>query len=380
MDQCLGCMACVTACPSGVQYDKLIEATRAQVERSVPPQASRRALPRRALCAVPLPRAAASAGCPSLWLYQRVGMRALTHRPRVGAPDPGAAAAMERCCPWCAWADALSRRAAFAGAQGTRTPAGGRATRLRAARVLRSGQRRDDTRARRRGLRCRRAARPGLLRRAQRACRARGGGRCAGAAADRCVRGVRTWTRSSSTRPAAAPRSKSTATCCATIRIRRAGAGVLAPRCAMSRSCWRAGAGRAAAPAAAAGGLPRCLPPGHAQGVRDQPRALLRRIPGWRCVDIPEGGDLLRQRGHLQSGRARARARAGRAQSAHVISVAPEVVATANPGCLLQISAALRDVGHDTPAVHPIELVDASIRGAGVAGARRAGVRDVFTP
>src|SRR5512133_77430 len=32
-DLCLGCMACVTACPSGVQYDKLIEATRAQVER-----------------------------------------------------------------------------------------------------------------------------------------------------------------------------------------------------------------------------------------------------------------------------------------------------------------------------------------------------------
>src|SRR3712207_8631373 len=32
-DLCLGCMACVTACPSGVQYDKLIEATRGQVER-----------------------------------------------------------------------------------------------------------------------------------------------------------------------------------------------------------------------------------------------------------------------------------------------------------------------------------------------------------
>ena len=35
-DHCLGCMACVTACPSGVQYDKLIEATRAQVERRTP--------------------------------------------------------------------------------------------------------------------------------------------------------------------------------------------------------------------------------------------------------------------------------------------------------------------------------------------------------
>ena len=32
-DTCLGCMACVTACPSGVQYDKLLEATRPQIER-----------------------------------------------------------------------------------------------------------------------------------------------------------------------------------------------------------------------------------------------------------------------------------------------------------------------------------------------------------
>src|SRR5512138_900562 len=35
-DKCLGCMACLTSCPSGVQYDKLIEATRAQVERNYP--------------------------------------------------------------------------------------------------------------------------------------------------------------------------------------------------------------------------------------------------------------------------------------------------------------------------------------------------------
>src|SRR5688572_29373296 len=35
-DNCLGCMACVTACPSGVKYDRLIEDTRAQVERRHP--------------------------------------------------------------------------------------------------------------------------------------------------------------------------------------------------------------------------------------------------------------------------------------------------------------------------------------------------------
>ena len=35
-DSCLGCMACMTACPSGVDYGKLIEATRAQIERNAP--------------------------------------------------------------------------------------------------------------------------------------------------------------------------------------------------------------------------------------------------------------------------------------------------------------------------------------------------------
>ncbi|MGF1515282.1 MAG: (Fe-S)-binding protein, partial [Elainellaceae cyanobacterium] len=33
---CLGCLACVSACPSGVRYDRLIESTRAQVSRNQP--------------------------------------------------------------------------------------------------------------------------------------------------------------------------------------------------------------------------------------------------------------------------------------------------------------------------------------------------------
>src|SRR6202034_123119 len=36
MDNCLGCMACMTACPSGVEYNKLIEPVRAQIERKLP--------------------------------------------------------------------------------------------------------------------------------------------------------------------------------------------------------------------------------------------------------------------------------------------------------------------------------------------------------
>jgi glycolate oxidase iron-sulfur subunit len=50
-DRCLGCMACVTACPSGVQYDKLIERTRPQLERNGP-RSRREHLYRRAIFAV----------------------------------------------------------------------------------------------------------------------------------------------------------------------------------------------------------------------------------------------------------------------------------------------------------------------------------------
>jgi glycolate oxidase iron-sulfur subunit len=42
-DSCLGCMACVTACPSGVQYDLLLAATRPQIERNYDRSAADRA-------------------------------------------------------------------------------------------------------------------------------------------------------------------------------------------------------------------------------------------------------------------------------------------------------------------------------------------------
>jgi len=42
--------------------------------------------------------------------------------------------------------------------------------------------------------------------------------------------------------------------------------------------------------------------------------------------------------------------------------LAPDVVATGNPGCMIQIAAAAAREGHRYPVVHPIQLVDASIR------------------
>jgi glycolate oxidase iron-sulfur subunit len=79
-DQCLGCMACVTACPSGVRYDRLIEATRAQVERHVPRTASERLLREAIFALFPHPERMRLL-LPLLWAYQRLGAARLMRTP-----------------------------------------------------------------------------------------------------------------------------------------------------------------------------------------------------------------------------------------------------------------------------------------------------------
>jgi glycolate oxidase iron-sulfur subunit len=55
-DRCLGCMACVSSCPSGVRYDRLIESTRETVEREFGRSAGERALRATLFAVLPHPR------------------------------------------------------------------------------------------------------------------------------------------------------------------------------------------------------------------------------------------------------------------------------------------------------------------------------------
>src|SRR3954471_20974090 len=55
-DRCLGCMACLTSCPSGVQYDRLIELTRERVEQEVSRPVDQRLLRALAFAILPRPR------------------------------------------------------------------------------------------------------------------------------------------------------------------------------------------------------------------------------------------------------------------------------------------------------------------------------------
>ena len=73
-DTCLGCMACVTACPSGVQYDKLVEATRPQIERHIDRSKSDRLFRRLIFSLFPYPTRLRWIAV-KLWGYQRLGVR-----------------------------------------------------------------------------------------------------------------------------------------------------------------------------------------------------------------------------------------------------------------------------------------------------------------
>lgn len=69
-DSCLGCLACTTACPSGVEYDHLIAATRPQVERNVPRSPWEKAIRWVIFNLFPYPQRLGLL-LPLLWLYQR---------------------------------------------------------------------------------------------------------------------------------------------------------------------------------------------------------------------------------------------------------------------------------------------------------------------
>src|SRR6202046_4348893 len=72
-DRCLGCMACVTACPSGVRYDRLIERVRPQVERNHRRPPAERALRRLLYETLPHPKRL-RALVPMLAAAQRAGL------------------------------------------------------------------------------------------------------------------------------------------------------------------------------------------------------------------------------------------------------------------------------------------------------------------
>ena len=102
----------------------------------------------------------------------------------------------------------------------------------------------------------------------------------------------------------------------------------------------------------------------HGQGVRAQPRGLLRTVPGLRVVSPMDADVCCGSAGVYNLLEPEPAAQLGARKAAALRATGADVVVAGNPGCLLQIAAAMRaDGGRVIPTLHTVELLDASLRG-----------------
>ncbi len=101
----------------------------------------------------------------------------------------------------------------------------------------------------------------------------------------------------------------------------------------------------------------------HAQGIRQAPRNLLASIPGVELLPIAEADVCCGSAGIYNLVEPETAQQLGDRKAGCIAAVTPDVVASANPGCALQIAAAARRRGQEWRILHPIEILDMSIKG-----------------
>ncbi|MBZ4020406.1 (Fe-S)-binding protein [Streptomyces purpurogeneiscleroticus] len=361
IDSCLGCLACTTACPSGVQYDKLIEAVRPQIERNVPRQPLDQLFRTLIFKLFPYParlRLAALGGI----AYQKLGIRALLHRLGIIQRLPARLQTLEALLPPVTLRNLFRHTPAFAAAT-TTAPA-----RLRVGLLAGCAQRvffGDVNAATIRVL-----------------------------AAEGCDVYI--------------PQDRQ---CCGALSMH---AGQEDDGLARARGTIDmferydldvvvanvAGCGstlkeygdlladdpdyqeRAAAFSARVRDISELLAEltplaerhplplrvayhdachlSNAQRIRSQPRQVLRAIPGLEVADIAEAEICCGSAGIYNLVQPEKAEELGRRKAANLHDAHPDAIATANAGCLLQIR---RYIDQGVPLVHPVQLIDAAIRG-----------------
>jgi len=365
-DRCLGCMACVTACPSGVKYHVLIEDTRALVERGHKRRLSDRLFRGMIFALFTHPRRLKLAMALQL-VYQRTGLRWLAHRLGVMRLLPHRLRNLEALMPPVSAKKLISRLPAAQPAAGPRRmrvallpgcvqgvyfPEVNQATiRVLAAEgcevvvppalgccgalSLHAG--RDDE--------ARRLARAAIA-----ALEATGADAIAVNAAG-CGSSMKEWGHLFAGDPAWAERARAIAAKVKDISELLAAQPAVAPRrpirlkVAYHDACHLA----------------------HAQRIRAEPRALLGAIPGLELVELDSDTCCGSAGVHnlLEPDSAR---EIGERKVDSVLAAGADLLCSANPGCTLQIQMLLRERGKAIRTAHPIELVDASIRGVDVDG------------
>jgi glycolate oxidase iron-sulfur subunit len=106
---------------------------------------------------------------------------------------------------------------------------------------------------------------------------------------------------------------------------------------------------------------------GHAQRITAAPRALLRAIPGFELVELPDAGTCCGSAGVYNLLQPEAARELGSRKADSVVATDASLLVSANPGCTLQISAELAARGIALRTAHTAEILDASINGVPLA-------------
>jgi len=361
-DQCLGCMACMTACPSGVKYDKLIEATRAQIERHHRRPFSERMLRRMIFALFPHPARLRAMAVP-LWAYQQSGLRWLAHRTGLLKMMPPQLRAMEALLPDVSLGEMRARMPLRIAAQGE--------PRRRVGLLLGCVQS---------------VFFAGVNEATARVLAAEGcevviphGQGCCGALmihagleadglerarrlidifereevdvivtnAAGCGSNLKSYAYQLRDDPKYAEKAKAFTTRCKDISEvlaelePRADRHPLPLRAAYHDSCHLQ----------------------HAQGVRTQPRRVLNTIPSLEILEVPDSPLCCGSAGIYNLIEPEPARELGDRKVQNCLSTGADMIVSSNPGCLLQIKAGLARAGRRLPVLHMIELLDASIRG-----------------
>jgi glycolate oxidase iron-sulfur subunit len=100
----------------------------------------------------------------------------------------------------------------------------------------------------------------------------------------------------------------------------------------------------------------------HAQRIRQQPRDVLKAIPGVELVEMKDGDRCCGSAGIYNLTQPEMAERLGEQKAANVADTRADVVVSGNPGCLIQLRAALGQRGAATRALHIADLLDAAYR------------------
>jgi glycolate oxidase iron-sulfur subunit len=353
-DRCLGCMACVTACPSGVQYDRLIEQTRPQIERHGDRTRGERAY-RRMIFALFTHPGRLRAMAPMLALQGRLGInRRLSER--VRRPK---LRALLRLTPEVRLRSALSRLPEVTPASGTRR---GRIALMQgcvqrvffgdvnAATVRVLAAEGWEVHAPREPRCCgalmlHTGVEPEAQELARKTIAAYEGFDFVAVNVAGCGSAMKEYDHLLSDDPEWAERAKAFVA-----KVRdvhellaehepQAARHPLPLKVAYHDACHLA----------------------HAQQVRSQPRELLRGIPELELVEPADWEICCGSAGIYNLVQPEAAAKLGERKAANLAATGADAIAAANPGCSIQIAAHMEK---PTPIHHPMTLLDLSIRGA----------------